>query len=98
MESFYLSSSLRPVEPLADIGANVVQKFANTKGHTMQIDHPVTKAALAYLGEIWGSSIKTNELLDAAKQIVVNAGGSSENWDGDFETARSIILQIALAR
>jgi methyltransferase-like protein len=97
MEKFYLSSSLRPVEPLADIGANVVQKFANAKGHTMQIDHPVTKAALAYLGEIWGRSIKTDELLDAAKQIVENAGGSSENWEGDFETTRSILLQIALA-
>jgi SAM-dependent methyltransferase len=97
MEKFYLSSSLRPVEPLADIGANVVQKFANAKGHTMQIDHPITKAALAYLGEIWGRSIKTIELLDAAKQIVENAGGSSENWDGDFETTRSILLQIALA-
>ena len=97
MEKFYLSSSLRPVEPLADIGAPIVQKYANAKGHSMQIDHPLTKASLAYLGEIWGRSIKTSELFDAGKQIVVNAGGSSENWDGDFETTRSIILQIALA-
>jgi methyltransferase-like protein len=97
MEKFFLSSSLRPVEPLADIGANAVQKFANAKGHTMQIDHPVTKAALAYLGEIWGRSIKTNELLDAAKQIVENAGGSSDDWSDEFETTRSILLQIALA-
>ena len=97
IEKFFLSSSLRPVEPLGDIDAPIVQRFANAKGHTMQIDHPLTKASLAYLGEIWGRSIKTSELLDAGKQIVENAGGSSENWDDDFETTRSIILQIALA-
>jgi SAM-dependent methyltransferase len=97
LEKFYLSSSLRPVEPLTDIAANVVQKFANAKGHSMRIDHAVTKAAIAYLGEIWGRSIKTGALLDASKQIVLNAGGSSDNLENEFETTRSILLQIALA-
>jgi SAM-dependent methyltransferase len=97
MEKFCLSSSLRPVEPLQNIGAPKVQKFANAKGQTMQIDHPLTKASLAYLGEIWGRSIATSELLDAAKQIVENAGGRSENWDGDFKTTKTILLQITLA-
>ena len=97
MEKFFLSSSLRPIEPLHDISASKAQKFANAKGHSMQIDHPLTKAALAYLGEIWGRSIKTNELLDAATQIVKNAGGGSDDWSREFETARTILLQIALA-
>jgi SAM-dependent methyltransferase len=96
IEKFYLSSSLRPVEQLANIGENDVQKFANARGHSMQIVHPITKAAIAYLGEIWGGSIKTSELLDAARQIVENAGGSFENWDDEFETARSILLRIVL--
>jgi SAM-dependent methyltransferase len=97
MDRFFLSSSLRIVEPVQDIGAAKVQKFANAKGHTMQIDHPLTKASLAYLGEIWGRSIATNELLDSAKQIVENAGGRSDNWDDDFATTKTILLQIALA-
>ena len=97
MEKFYLSSSLRPIEPLQDIGAPLAQKFANAKGHSMQIDHPATKAVLAYLGEIWGRSIKTNELLDGGKQIVMNAGGTSDDWQSEFETTRTILLQIALA-
>ena len=97
IENLFLSSSLRPIEPLADIGSPVVQKFANAKGHSMQIDHPLTKAALAYLGETWGRSIKTNELLNAAREIVEHAGGGKENWNNEFETTRSILLQIALA-
>lgn len=97
MEKFFLSSSLRPIEPLLDIGSNVAQKFANAKGHTMQIDHPLTKASLAYLGEIWGRSIKTSELMDAARQIVRKAGGAPDDWNQEFETARTILLQIALA-
>ena len=96
IERFFLSSSLRPIEPLADIGEPIVQKFGNAKGHTMQIDHPLTKAALAYLGEIWGRSIRTNEVLDAAKQIVENAGGKVADWNNEFETTRKILLQIAL--
>ena len=96
MDKFYLSSSLRPIEPLEDIGLSKIQKFANAKGHTMQIDHPLTKASLAYLGEIWGRSIKTNELLDAGRQIVENAGGKSDGWDREFETTRTILLQIVL--
>ena len=97
LDKFYLSSSLRPVEPLEDIGSPAIQKFANAKGHTMQIDHPLTKAALAYLGEIWGRSIATRELLEAGKQIVTNAGGNSDNWDDEFNTTRTIFLQICLA-
>lgn len=97
MEKIFLSSSLRPIEPLQDIGEPQAQKFANAKGHSMQIDHPLTKAALAYLGEIWGRSIKTGELLDAARKIVENAGGGSEDWNREFETARIILLQIAHA-
>jgi SAM-dependent methyltransferase len=97
MEKFFLSSSLRPLEPLEDIGGAKVQKFANAKGHTMQIDHPLTKAALAYLGEIWGRSIATTELLGAAKQIVENAGGRSDDWKRESETTRTILLQIAVA-
>lgn len=96
IERFYLSSSLRPIEPLGDIASPVVQKFANAKGQTMQIDHPTTKAALAYLGETWGRSIKTSELLDAAKQIVETAGGTSNDWTEEFETSKTILLQIAL--
>jgi methyltransferase-like protein len=97
MDRFYLSSSLRIIEPVQDIGAAKVQKYANAKGHTMQIDHPLTKASLAYLGEIWGRSIATNELLDAAKQIVENTGARSDNWEEEFATTKTILLQIALA-
>lgn len=97
MKKFFLSSSLRPVEPLKNIASHGAQKFANAKGHSMQIDHPLTKAALTYLGEIWGRSIKTDEVLDAAKQIVENAAGRSDDWEHDFETTRTILSQIALA-
>ena len=96
LENLYLSSSLRPIEPLEDIAAQNIQKFGNAKGHTMQIDHPLTKASLAYLGEIWGRSISTTELLNAAKQIITNAGRADQNWDEEFATTRMILMQICL--
>ena len=97
IQKLYLSSSLRAIEPLEDIATQKIQKFGNAKGHTMQIDHPLTKASLAYLGEIWGRSISTTELLNAAKQILTNARSSIQNWDEEFETTRMILLQICLS-
>ena len=62
----------------------------------MQIDHPLTKAALTHLGEIWGESIATTELLQAAKDKLAAAGSPDENWEHQFETTRAILLQVAL--
>jgi hypothetical protein len=62
----------------------------------MQIDHQLTKAALAHLGEVWGRSIATTDLLQAAKEKLVAAGSPDGNWESQFETTRAILLQIAL--
>ena len=96
LDKLFLSSTLRPVEHIDDIASNKIEKFRSTKGQQMQIDHPLTKAALTHLGEIWGASIATTELLQAAKEKLVAAGSLDENWEQQFETTRAILLQVAL--
>lgn len=97
MDKFYLSSTLRPVDEIADIGLPNIEKFRNAKGQQMQIDHPLTKAALLRLGEIWGRSIATPELLDEARRTTESAGTKYDDWENQFEITRTILLQIALS-
>jgi SAM-dependent methyltransferase len=96
LDKLFLSSTLRPLEQVDNIASNKIEKFRSAKGQQMQIDHPLTKAALAHLGEIWGRSISTTDLLQAAQEKLVEAGSADENWEQQFETTRAILLQITL--
>lgn len=96
LDKFYLSSSLRPEGQIADITSQNIEKFTTIKGQTMQIDHPLTKAALLHLGRIWGKSISTTELLQEAKQALQQAGTKADDWKTQFDITRTILLQICL--
>jgi methyltransferase-like protein len=96
LDRLYLSSTLRPVEKITSLGEQKVEKFRSAKGQQIQIDHPLTKAALIHLGEIWGQSIRTPDLLATAKEQLESAGMESEDWERMFEIAETILLQIAL--
>src|SRR5215212_2881170 len=54
MNKFLLSSSIRAFEENPEIAAPKKEKFVGMKGVGIEIDHPLTKAALVILGEIWG--------------------------------------------
>jgi SAM-dependent methyltransferase/methyltransferase-like protein len=96
LDRLFLSSTISPVSDIKDVGSNKIEKFRTAKGQQMQIDHPLTKAALTHLGEIWARSIATNDLLEAAKEKLISAGYSTGDRDEQFETTRTILLQIAL--
>ena len=96
LDKLFLSSTLRPVEKITDIAERKVERFISAKGQRMQIDHPLTKAALLRLGEVWGRSIGTTDLLNEANQQLVAADSPSLDREKEFETTRNILLQIAL--
>lgn len=98
MDKFFVSSSLRPIGNSIDIASPKVEKFASAKGHTMQIDHPLAKAALLRLGQLWGRSIATTELLNEARNILSEQNGAGTiDWDAQFNIAKTILLQICLS-
>src|SRR5437773_8908891 len=96
MDKFYLASGLRPVAKIGNISLPKIEKFRSAKGQQIQIDHPLAKAALLHLGEIWGQSIATPKLLSEAQRRVEGAGGKVEDREKQFDIARTILLQIAL--
>ena len=94
MNKFLLSSSIRAVSENPDLATQKVEKFVGMKNAGIEIDHPLTKAALVHLGAIWGRAISFGELLEKAKQTVVAQGFKTENRDEQFYIASAILLQI----
>ncbi len=94
MNKFLLSSSIRPQSSKPDLAAQKVEKFVGMKGVGIEIDHPLTKAALVHLGQIWGRAMQFGELLQKAKETVIGQGFKTQNWDEQFYITSAILLQI----
>lgn len=95
LDRLYLSSSLQPVDKIRELSSPRIEKFRSAKGQQIQIDHPLTKAALVCLGEAWGRSVATSDLIELARDRLAKTG--VEVTEAMSETTRNILLQIALA-
>jgi methyltransferase-like protein/SAM-dependent methyltransferase len=67
LADFYIASSALPVEPKPDIHSRSVEKFCASDDAMLSTDHPVTKAGMLYLIEMWPQSVPFNTLLDEAR-------------------------------
>ncbi len=94
MNKFLLSSSIRPLSAKPELSSQKVEKFVGMKGISIEIDHPLTKAALVHLGEIWGRAISFGELLKKADEMLEKQDLPAEKWDEQFYITSAILLQI----
>lgn len=90
LQDFYISSPIRPLNEITDLATRKVEKFVGRKNAGVEIDHPLTKAALIYLGEIFANSADFNELIENARRILEENNFQSDDW----EQERNIITQI----
>ena len=94
LKNFLFNSSIRPASPNFDFVNAACETFVGAKGDSIEIDHPLTKAALFYLGQIWARSAGFFEMLEAARETLISNGYEIEDWQTEFETASEIFLQI----
>lgn len=94
MNEFMLASSIRALSENVELATPKKEKFVGLKGTGIEIDHPLTKAALVHLGEIWGRALAFPELLQKAKERIENQGFKTDNWDEQFYITSAILLQI----
>ncbi len=62
----YAATNARPVSAKPDIRSIAVEEFTNPEGLKFATDHPVTKAALHYLAQVWPKPICFDELIETA--------------------------------
>lgn len=94
LDKFQLTSAIRPKSENPDFTTDKVEKFVGNKGLGIEINHPLTKTALAYLGQIWGKSIGFPALLEKAKEILEARNFADKDWETQFKTAHAIFFQI----
>lgn len=90
LDKFMVSSALQPVAENAEITSTKAVKFVGAKGVGLEIDHPLTKAALVHLGKIWGRAIAFSELLEIAKKMA----GNIADFEKESATMRAIFYQV----
>jgi methyltransferase-like protein len=66
----------------AEVGSDSAARFQIATGAALTTNHPVTKAAMAHLGEIWPRSVRFDELLAVARDRLDGAAGADAAEDG----------------
>ncbi len=94
LNEFKVASSIRPVSPNPELATQKVEKFVGAKGVGIEIDHPLTKAALVELGRAWGRAVAFPDLLELARKEIETRGYTTDNWGEQYSTAASIFMQL----
>jgi methyltransferase-like protein/SAM-dependent methyltransferase len=82
--AFYVASRTRPADPEPDVLSTTVVQFRASDGAVLSTDHPVTKAAMLYLAEIWPQAVSFDDLLSAARaRLERMAGGPAGAQETD---------------
>jgi methyltransferase-like protein/2-polyprenyl-3-methyl-5-hydroxy-6-metoxy-1,4-benzoquinol methylase len=82
IQEFLISSPLRPVNQNVNVQTTEPETFALPNGMGLTTQHPLIKAALLHLGEVWPQSVKFDELLSKATSklagVVVQDANNAE--------------------
>jgi methyltransferase-like protein/SAM-dependent methyltransferase len=94
LNEFYISSPVRPLSENPDLINRKVEKFVGAKGAGVEIDHPLTKAALVYLGRTWANAVYFPELLEKSRQILEAEGFATDDWETHDNTTTAVLWQM----
>jgi methyltransferase-like protein len=92
LTDLYIASRAQPVNDQPDLPSIVVEKFRASDGATLSVDHPVTKAAMMHLREIWPQAIHFGELVGIAR-AQLGLDGSSDKLALDARTLAANLLK-----
>jgi methyltransferase-like protein/SAM-dependent methyltransferase len=95
LRDFLVTSSIRPLSENPEPASQKIEKFVGANSVGIEIDHPLTKAALVHLGKIYGRAVAFPELLQTAKETLEKENFTAD-WENQFSVASVIFLQICL--
>jgi SAM-dependent methyltransferase len=72
-----IASPVHPVSEKPELATGKHEHFAGEKTEKIEIDHPLTKAALFHLGQIWARSISFDELVSASQRLLAEESGAN---------------------
>lgn len=94
LDEFLVASSMKPDAASPDFGPGKVVHFTGNRGQGIQIDLPMSKAAICILGESWGRAIPVPELLRSARSMLEENLIAVDDVDKQEATTKAILLRI----
>lgn len=94
LEEFLIASPVRCISDEPELAVRKPEKFRDPNGFGLEIDHPPTKTAFAYLGRLWGRAVPFEELLARTRQTLEEAGYETEDWEKEMDITRAIVLKL----
>ena len=85
---------LRAESETPDFAPQKIEKFEKPGKEGLTIDHPLTKAALFHLCEVFPRSVLFSDLVEISKNIVKTQIENFEFSDDDAEILKDILLKI----
>lgn len=92
VEAFRISSSLKPADVNSRLSDTSTMKFIGDKDENVQMNHPLTKTALAELGKVWTKSVGFNELFERSRMSLANS--KVETTEDDRRKLATFLLQL----
>jgi len=88
VSELYIASAARPVSSQPDIKSGAVEEFRGPKGSTVATTHPVAKATMMRLSELWPQPAAFDQLLtDVQSRLGLKAEETSEKQiDSELRT------------
>lgn len=68
VDKMLIASHIRPASNEPDLKTDKVEPFTGPKGEMIQINHPLTKAALFHLSQTWPRKLRFAHVAEAAKE------------------------------
>ena len=81
LSRFSVASQARPESENPELHTVSVEKFRATDGAVLSIDHPVSKAAMLYLAEVWPQAVPFKTLLEKARARLGSEGVAEQRID-----------------
>lgn len=70
VKEMYIGANVRPETAKPTSASPKVEKFFGPKTEKVEVDHPLTKAAIRHLGEIWPQTLSFSELVKTAVELL----------------------------
>jgi methyltransferase-like protein/protein-L-isoaspartate O-methyltransferase len=90
LAEFFVGAPALPVESEPDIHSVSVEEFRTGDGAVFSTEHPLTKAAMLYLGQIWPQSVPFKTLVAEAQ---ARLNGASDNIARDAQVLAASLLK-----
>lgn len=91
LERFYLASQARPVSKEVNIPLVSVEEFRASSGAVLKTDHPLSKAAMLCLVDVWPQYMAFPELVSAARERLGDAKLSGNKTEQDPNLEQQVL-------